>query len=294
VVNGNLVLLSREPNPNSNNGPESGNAHGLRYVLQTLDTTGKVRAYDPTTYPASAGNRTLVTYQLPDDAKLKVAGYTGSDYTFTSTLHVDDSDNTDTPPTRCGNAAWSFTHDGKNVSNGGTSCGENSFYGFTPIPSDGKVNVKSNPRIAAFYTDESPMQMRDVTDTYWQSQPGDYGVDFSYTPLGGQPVQIKPSTITAVNATTGLTVPVADNYNQPPTTPPTIGGYWLEDPALQQFRKDKYNTTIYWNAAGLTDGTYTINLKLYDTDNNKPGNDCGVMTWTISVTGNPGEVRLIE
>jgi len=40
---------------------------------------------------------------------------------------------------------------------------------------------------------------------------------------------------------------------------------------------------------------YTAQLKAYDTDNNKPGNDCGQATWTFTVpAGTAGFVRLVE
>lgn len=281
-----------------NHGPESPSAHGLKYVVQSL--VSPVYAADGTLlsgtvqpYAAGGSHITIVSYELPNDGNL---GGAAGNYTFTAKVHVTDSDNAGAdPPTHCGNASWTFNHNGS-LSTGGSSCGENSFYGFPALPTDGKVNVKSNPIIQAFYTDESHMQYRDYTDTYWNTQPVNAGVDFTYTKAGDPTVhRIAPSTSTGASGWgLGLIIPVADDYNLSGTTPTVSGGYWFKDPSDPAYKADKFYTTIKWDASALTDGNYTINLKMFDTDNNKPGNDCGIMTWTIAVSGNPGDIRLIE
>ncbi|MEY2570780.1 MAG: hypothetical protein QOE63_1130, partial [Acidimicrobiaceae bacterium] len=75
------------------------------------------------------------------------------------------------------------------------------------------------------------------------------------------------------------------------------GGWFLVDPSDSAHRKDTYNTTISWTVPlTFTNGDYSIFLKAYDTDNNKPGNDCGVTTWAITVSGGTGNgaINLVE
>lgn len=301
-LSGTSVPLQRLNPTIDRHGPESPAASGAsptgsKYVIQSLanpvyGADGTLQKGTVKTYTPGAPWLTIISYQLPDDAHL---GGAGSTFIFTAKVHATDSDNGGVdPPTKCGNASWTFNHNGSITSSGGSTCGENSFYGFPALPPDGKVNVKSNPIIQAFYTDESHLQYKDYTDPYWQSQAGNYGVDFTYTKTGDPTVhRITPSTKTGSSAWgLGLTIPVADDYN--PATPSVSGGYWFQDPSVSPYIADKFYTTIKWDASALTDGTYTINLKMFDTDNNKAGNDCGVMTWTIAVSGNPGDVRLIE
>ena len=52
--------------------------------------------------------------------------------------------------------------------------------------------------------------------------------------------------------------------------------------------KDKFNTRL--SAAlpsGLPSGTYTMTIKAWDSDQNKPGGDCGVASWSFQVHGSP-------
>jgi hypothetical protein len=212
----------------------------------------------------------LISYQLPDDAHLKVGG---KNFVYTATLHVNDTENAGaSPPVRCGNADWTFTHDGKNLTSGGSTCGENSFFGFPTEPINGQV-VAGTTVVKAFYVDESVIQNHDISDVYWNTQPANFGIDFNYTNIG-----------------TGVTTHIAQSVNNG-----VDGGYTLtaSDGAHS---KDKFNTTIGWKVPStLANGNYKIYLKAYDTDNNKAGNDCGVGTWTITVTGGTsGSVNLIE
>ena len=301
-LSGNSVPLQRLDPTIDKHGPESPAASGAsptgsKFVIQSLvnpvyaaDGTlqkGTVKPYTP-----GAPWLTIISYQLPDDAHL---GGAGSTFIFTAKVHATDSDNGGVdPPTKCGNAAWTFNHNGTVTAAGGSTCGENSFYGFPAEPTDGKVNVKSNPLIKAYYTDESHLQYMDYTDTYWNTHTPNAGVDFTYTKAGDPTVhRIAPSTLTGPSAWgLGLTIPKGDDYNLSGTTPTVSGGYWFVDPSPKA--ADKFYTMVEWDASALTDGNYTINLKMFDTDNNKPGNDCGIMTWTIAVSGNPGDIRLIE
>src|SRR4051812_20867935 len=84
--------------PNSNHGPESSNAVGQGYVVQTLDNANKVQTYVP------GSTRVLISYELPDDSHLKVGG---KNFVYTASLHVNDTENNGaSPPVRCGNADW--------------------------------------------------------------------------------------------------------------------------------------------------------------------------------------------
>lgn len=270
-VNGNVVQLPRII-PQDNHGPKSGNAHGIGYVLESLDTAGKVHTYDPVTYPASAGNLTLIAYQLPDDGHLQVGGHT---YTYVSNLHVNDSQNTANPPTRCGNATWTFTHDGNIAS----ACTENSFFAFTPTPASNQI-VAGQTIIQAYYVDESPIENIDTAN--WPGNSGfpaspNFGINLNYT-LNGTTTQVVQYSSTI------------DNVNPNPDN----GQYWLVTSDAQH-TSDHYNTTIKWKVPStFANGTYTINLKAFDTDH-PGGGDCGIAAWTVTVTGgNSGSVNLVE
>jgi hypothetical protein len=270
AVNGNVVPLPRVT-PVDNKGPESANAHGIGYVVQSLDATGKVRPYNPALYPT---HKFLISYQLPDDAHLKVGG---KNFVYTASLHVTDSDNAGaTPPTRCGNADWTFTHDGKNLTT--STCGENSFFGFAPEPASNQVTAGVST-LKAFYVDESPLRSTD--SAAWPGNTGfpatpNYGIIFTYQVLNNPDV---PPT----------QIPQAANPLNP-----GVGAYSLTN-SDSAHSKDKYNTTINWKVPDLGNGNWEIYLKAYDTDNNKAGNDCGIMTWTIALTGNGiGDIRLVE
>lgn len=251
--------------PTDNHGPDSPQAKGIGYVVQSLDAEHQVQRYAP-----GGTFDVLIAYHLPDDAHLKVDGKT---FTYTATLHAQP---VAAEAGQCGNASWTFTHDGKNLASGGSSCGENSFWAFTPEPNDGTASPGT--RVRGFYTDESTIQEKDVTDPSWPSD-ANYGIDFSITDLAGNTTQIPPSKNLH---TAGQT----DGYTITRSVAPHIG-------------KERFNFTIEYILPGpddpnpLPNGGYTVFLKAYDTDNNKPGNDCGVFTWSFLFTG-AGDISLVQ
>jgi hypothetical protein len=250
--------------PTDNKGPNSGQAKGIGYVVQSLTSDHRLQRFTP-----GAGLDVVIAYRVPDDGHLKVDGKT---FTYTAKLHAQP---VNAQPGQCGNATWTFTHDGKNVTTGGSTCGENSFWAFMPQPSDGKASPGTLVR--AFYTDESPMQERDMTDPDPTWPPGDnYGIDFSITDVNGTVHQLNRKSDTNPNG-----------YTTAPSVTPYIG-------------REKFNRTIEYvipaadSPYALPNGPYTVYLKAYDTDNNKPGNDCGVFTWTFRLTGSSGDISLVE
>jgi hypothetical protein len=238
-------------------------------VVQSLDAAGKVQPYT-----AGGTFKVLISYQLPDDSHLKVGG---KSFVYTATLHAAEVGG---GTTRCGNASWTFTHDGKNLGTaGGGTSGENSFFGFPPEPLSGQV--ATGQELKVFYVDESPMQKDDTTANA-------FGVDFNYTNSAGTTsVQIPPSTHTGIVSSVSTTASVPNSDDGV--------GYWFTN-SDSAHSKDKYNTTIHWTvASSLNTADYTIFLKAFDTDQNaNVGNDCGIVTWTLHVTGLPGSINLIE
>ena len=294
TANGNNVKLPYITSPNSNNGPESNNAHGIGYVLQSMDALGKIHNYDTTLYPAAVngvptGNKTIIAYQLPPDGSLKP---NGKSYIYHSTLHAVDSDNVVVNgfDTHCGNGDWTFTHDGKNVTT--SACGENSFFGFQAIPAPGST-VTVGTVLQVFYTDESLIQAYDYNDTSKWGSPidptTDFGVIFQYaapTVPGDDGVLGDPVTVPPFQSGTVLSSDPAND----------MGKYWLVNSDAAH-SKDKFNTTIKWKIPfTTTNGHYTIYVKAYDTDNNKPGNDCGIYQFSYDFTGGSpgGSVALVE
>ena len=63
---------------------------------------------------------------------------------------------------------------------------------------------------------------------------------------------------------------------------------------------EHYSNTISWVLPAANDPRwvngfkYTVYLKAYDTDNNKPGNDCGQATWNFVLSGATGVIKLVE
>ena len=273
-ASGNVVQLN-PVTPNSNNGPGASNAAGQAYVLETLDTTNTIRAYAPLTYPASAGNRTIIAYKLPSDGSLKPGG---QNFVYNSTLHVNDIQNgAASPPTRCGNADWTFNHDGSFTS----TCKENSFFGFAPYPPSNQISAGTTI-VQSFYVDESPLENWDYAS--WPGSSGfpanpNFGIDFKYT-LNGVTTRIPQydNTIHPVGF-----IPNPDN-----------GQYWLTTSDAQH-SSDQFNTTINWRVPlTFANGSYNIYLKAYDTDH-PGGGDCGVANWNVTVSGGTsGQVNLVE
>jgi hypothetical protein len=270
-------------NAGTNKKPDDANTKGQKYIVFGIDSAGKVQIY-PT---AASGNQpnfhmAVVAYMLPDDAHLlhNVAGTNPpQEVIYTASLHVVDSDNVDVGgvPVQCGNATWTFTHDGHGTTPG--VCGENSFLANGVFPSNGKASPGDT--VGAYYSDESTIQAKDVTDPSWPSG-ANFGIDFE---LSGP----------------GFTDSNGDAYQIPPSSS-QAGGYTLTTLlAGQVAHPDKFNTKISWTLPGPNDPrwengqTYTVFLKAYDTDNNKPGNDCGQGTWKYILTGaTNGKVVLIQ
>ena len=231
--------------------------------------------------PAVAATKHSVNilYKLPADGNLQHT-INGVETVYNVSLKVWDTDQdhgVSNPD--CGNAAWKFTHDGKGLTTGGSSCGENSFFQGNPpyFPNTGKAHP-GDP-VYANYVDESPIQSHN--SPYFGSPPGatDVGINFS---IGGPGFSVDDGT--------GTLIP----YQIPPATQ-QAGGYTLTNSS------PNYTTKIQWILPPSNDprwvngATYTISLKAYDTDNNKPGNDCGVATWNFSLSGaNNGKIHLIE
>jgi hypothetical protein len=254
--------------PTDDKGPESAQAKGIGYTVQDVDSAGLVQ-------PFTADNPTnlwLISYQLPDDAHLKV---NGKSYTFSATLHAADVDG---QPGHCGNASWKFTHDGKNINTNNGGCGENSFLALGQFPS----NHQASPgqMVGAYYSDESPLQERDVADAYWSTVPLNAGIDFEisgpgFTDANGNAFQIPPSST-------------------------TTGGYVIGPLPSGVTTREKYNNTIEWQLPAKDDprwvngATYTLYMRSYDTDQNKPGNDCGVATWSFVLSGAVGRIHLVD
>src|SRR5205823_5073443 len=121
--------------------------------------------------------------------------------------------------THCGNADWTF-NDAGTLNPNGSSCGENSFFSFTPVPSNGKATA-GKTIVTAFFTDESLLQRADVAVTSSGLLPSPYGIDLSYIPTFGaspQAVQVKPTLPNNWN-----TYPLYDGGATPggPVTDPT-------------------------------------------------------------------------
>ena len=221
----------------------------------------------------------VISYQLPDDSHLKVGGQS---FLYTATVHAADQDQNPGPD--CGNANWTFTHDGKALSSSTSTCGENSFLALGLFPSNG--TARPGDAMGAYYDDESPLQSKDVTDPYWGSQPGDFGIDFELS--GGN--------FTAADGT-AYQIPKSATPNNSAAT----DGYTLTGLPAGMSGQQAYSTTIQYRLPPKTDPRwengvkYTVFLKAYDTDNNKAGNDCGQASWSFVLTGAAtSSTRLIE
>ena len=273
TANGNEVVLPYISGADKN-GPDAASAHGIGYVLESLDTSNKIHQYDPNAWPASAGNRTVIAYSLPGDGQLKP---NGQNYVYHSTLQAIDSDNAASPPTHCGEADWTFNHDGSFT----TACKEDSFFAYAPDPPSSAQIQAGTTILSVYYVDESPLE--NIDSANWPGTSGfpaspNFGIDFHYT-LNGVTQQIQQYSSTIYNT------------GQGPSNP--NGMYWLEKSDANH-TKDKFNTTIKWQVpSSFATGSYTIFVKAYDTDH-PGGGDCGIQTWSATITGNPGTVTLVE
>ena len=235
-------------------------------------------------YPANVD----INYVIPNT--LTKLDSSGNRIVYTISLHAADVDQNPGPD--CGNASFTFTWDGKGLTG---SCGENSFLNggtypnnTTPVtPSDLSATPPKISSAGAHYSDESEIQSN--VSPYLDSSGTDVGLYFAISgpgftdPSTGDPYQIPKA-------------------SHPGTLHPTPNdGFTItNDPTGH----DKFNRLINWDlpdkSAALPHGnwvngaTYTMTLKAYDTDNNKPGNDCGQGSWTFTINGATGRISLIE
>lgn len=190
---------------------------------------------------------------------------------YTVALTVYDSASANYPPDgKCGKSQWQFTK-GTPPPSGSTPCGEDAFLG-TIKPAPGAV-VRPGDIVTASYQDESFL--------YNPTDPLDPN-RLQFT-IDGNPIP---------QAALGTPVPQGPNTIVEPGGSTTE--YTLKSPSASP-TKEKYSTDIQYKLpSSLSNGPHTIFLKSYDSDNNKPGGDCGVATWTINLTGGASNVVLVE
>src|SRR5205085_4231030 len=100
-------------------------------------------------YATGGSHLFVIAYKLPDGAHLV------DNVPYTASLYAQDTDDAviNGFHTHCGNADWTF-NDAGTLNPNGSSCGENSFFSFTPVPSNGKATA-GKTIVTAFFTDES-------------------------------------------------------------------------------------------------------------------------------------------
>ena len=229
-------------------------------------------------------NNVDIQYQIPNT--LAKTDSSGKRIIYTITLHAADTDSVNAGD--CGNASFVFTWDGQGIPTNGSTCGENSFLANGVFPTGTNAVQPATP-VYALYSDESPIQSHN--SPYFGSPPGatDVGINFTisgpgFTDTNGKAWQIPQAP--------------APNTNN-------INAAWNQGYSLTPYSgTDKYSTKINWNLPGKTDALpfgnwvngaqYTVSLKAFDTDNNKPGNDCGQGTWTFTIQGAAGRIALVE
>jgi hypothetical protein len=171
-----------------------------------------------------------------------------------------------------------FTWDGHGIPASASGCGENSFLNGGLFPVNGTA-VQPGTAAGAHYSDESAIQSHDVIEVGYDV----VGIDFELAgpgfsdPVTGDPYQIPKSATPGVLSSTD--------------------GYTLTNDPLGH---DSFHTLINWYLPQKSDprwvngAQYTLSLKAYDTDNNKPGNDCGQGSWSFTIQGAIGKIRLVE
>jgi len=226
-----------------------------------------------------------ISYKLPNTPTLAKTDSSNNRIVYTLTLRALDSDNPAPPaaPTDCGNASFVFTWDGQGIPTNGSTCGENSFLNGGTYPTG---SVTPGTSVGAKYSDESPIQNHN--SPYFGSPPGatDVGINFQISGPGFS----DPSTGAAYQIPQSAT---PGNIN-------ATDGYTLTPYAGTDQYSTKVNYVLPGPSAALPFGAwannvqYTVTLKAFDTDNNKPGNDCGQGSWTFTITGATGRIALIE
>jgi hypothetical protein len=214
-------------------------------------------------YAAGKGVKVAIAYTIP--AKIPKNDSTGNRIIYKASLHAADLDQA-SGASDCGNASFTFTSDGKGLPAEPGACGEDSFLAGGLFPSNGVA--KPGDPVYAIYVDESPLQKAAYDATL---QP--FGIQFTLSGPGwdatGNPVDLTKQS-----------------------------GYSLTDVSGG---KEKYGTRIQFtlpdSSKFVNGATYSVFLKAYDTDNNKPGNDCGIGTWKFVIqggTGSVGGISLVE
>jgi hypothetical protein len=212
----------------------------------------------PQPYTGNQGYNVNIKYKIPNAPPLPKLDADGNRVVYTASLYAEDLDQNVVAGGHpdCGYAAFSFTWDGQGVSNG--TCGENSFVN-SVYPTGGIASPGDH--IGAIYSDESPLQ-----DSVW-SATNTFGIKFTLSGPGFDDANGNPTQIAY-------------------TTSPATG-------------TDKYSTKIDYqlpDASNFSPGAvYTASLTAYDTDQNKPGNDCGHATWSFKVpSGTAADIHLVE
>jgi Flp pilus assembly protein TadG len=206
------------------------------------------------------------------DIVWKVPAGNPNNAAYSVALTVYDSASSSNPPNgKCGKALWNFTK-GTPPSSGGTSCGENSFIG-TISPAPGAV-VHPGDTLTVAYEDESPLY-----------NPGDASGDANR-------IQFTVDNVAIPQAPLGT--PSTQGPNSQSSSYGSTTNYTLKSPTSGS-TSEKYSTDIQFKVpSSLTSGSHTWFLKAYDSDNNKPGGDCGVATWTLNVAGGASNVELVQ
>jgi hypothetical protein len=90
------------------------------------------------------------------------------------------------------------------------------------------------------------------------------------------------------------------NFQIPPATT-TAGGYTIGPLPPSVSTSEHFGSTVKWILPPANDSRwvngikYTVFLRAYDTDNNKPGNDCGEGSWSFILSGaKGGKIHLVE
>jgi Flp pilus assembly protein TadG len=149
---------------------------------------------------------------------------------------------------------------GKNASSG--PCQEDLFRGGTSPP-NGAV-VRPGDLLTATYYDETKPFVPQSTDS---AQVKSHAMRMTLTGASG-PVDITGS------------------VTSPPGQPIFVLG------AAHEYQWQQVYTYILPNDGSLASGQYTVEIQVYDSDQNKTGGDCGYSKWTINFAGADGQVQL--